>query len=216
MKILYALFLACLSPNVFSQTIDLPTFLGQNITVVSVTSTGGILNIGGYDPNDQYVTRQVLLGPTQVLAISKDSWRPYISLITIPFKVRHSIDTFEQSVQTGLSNAGIAINIYNYKLSRYFNSGKQSVHQFGIGLLFAPTAEELTPENTKNFVNEKSKQLFLSAALSLTYTYNEVTFAIVPFGVDFATTTDGKHYIYNKKRWWGLGIGITTKLFGLF
>lgn len=126
------------------------------------------------------------------------------------------MDTLPQNVQTGLTNAGVAVNIFNYKLIRCFNSGKQSTHLFGVGVLLAPTAEELTPENTKKFVNKKSKQLFISTALSITYTYNDITFAVVPLGFDFATTTDGKHYVYNKERWWGMGIGITTKLFGLF
>jgi hypothetical protein len=198
------------------QSISLSTFLTQNIKVVAVTSTGGILNVGGYDPGDNYVTRQVALGPTEVLAVSKASWRPYLSLVTIPFKVRPAIDTFSQNVQTGLANAGIATNIFNYKLTRYFNSGKQSTHQFGVGILIAPTAEELSPENTNRFVNKKSKQLFISAGLSLTYTYNDITFVILPVAYDFATTTDGKNYVYNKKNWWGFGVGITTKLFGLF
>ncbi len=208
--------LICFSTSVFSQIIDIPTLRSQRINVVTVTSSGGTLNVGGYDPLGNYVTRQVSLGPTEVLAISKKSWRPYLSLVTIPFKVRHSIDTFPQSVQTGLSNAGIVANFYNYRLTRYFNSGKQSVHQFGIGILFAPAAEELTPENTKYFLTKNSKQLFISTGLSVTYSYNDITFALVPLGLDFATTSDGKHYIYNKKLWWGFGIGISTKLFGLF
>lgn len=200
----------------FGQTISLTSFLSQNIRAVAVTSTGGILNVGGYDVAGNYVTRQVALGPTEVLAVSKASLRPYLSLVTIPFKIRPAIDTFSQNVQTGLTNAGVATNIFNYKLTRYFNSGKQSTHQFGIGILIAPTAEELSPENTNRFVNKKTKQLFISVGLSLTYTYNDLTFAIIPAGFDFATTTDGKNYVYNKKHWWGFGLGITTKLFGLF
>lgn len=216
MRKVIGLFCLFASIQSFGQSISLQTFLAQNIRTVAVTSTGGILNVGGYDAGGNYVTRQVALGPTEVLAVSKYSWRPYLSLVTIPFKIRPAIDTFSQNVQTGLTNAGIATNIFNYKLTRYFNSGKQSTHQFGIGIIIAPTAEELSPENTNRFVNKKSKQLFISAGLSLTYTYNDITFAIIPAGFDFATTTDGKKYVYNKKQWWGFGIGITTKLFGLF
>lgn len=209
-----AILIAC--TQAFAQTIDLQTFLGQDINVVAVTSPGGVLDVGGYDPNDVYVTKKVALGPTEVLAIGKSSWTPRLSLVTIPFKVRPAIDTLPQAVQTGLTNAGISTNIFNYKLTRYFNSGKQSTHQFGVGILIAPTAEELRPDNTNKFVNETSKQLFISTGLCLTYTYNDLTFAMIPAGFDFATTDDGRNYVYNQQYWWGFGIGITTKLFGLF
>jgi len=220
MKVFHVIILTLLSFFCFGQIpapppISLSDFLVQNINVVAVTSEGGILNINGYSGNN-FLSTRVLLTPTQVLAISKSSFRPHLSLVTIPFKVRSSIDTIPQNVQTGLTNAGIGLNIYNYKLTRYFSSGNKSTHLFGFGFIFAPAAEELSPDNTRKYVNKKSKQLFVSTGVSFAYTYNDLTFMLIPAGFDFATTTDGRNYIYNKKRWWGLGIGISTKLFGLF
>lgn len=198
-----------------AQQISLPAFIAKDIDVIMVTPKGGVLDVGGYDGSGVYVTQLVTMGPTDVLAISKKSWGIYPSLITIPFKARAAVDSLAPTVQLGLANAGIAFNVFDYKLTRYFNSGKQSTHRFGIGLFVAPSAEEISPTTTGNRVATTSKQLFISTGLSLTYTYNDVTFALIPAGLDIATTSEGKRFIHNEKYWWGLGIGITTKLFGI-
>lgn len=202
---------------VFGQApINLSDYLDEELTTISVEKSDcGIFKICAHDSNGNYVTRLVSFRPDQVLPIGKESWRPTVSVITIPFKIRPAVDTFPQNVQTGITNAGLVINVYNNKLTRYFSSGKSSIHNFGVGILLAPTAEELTPENSQGAVTQKTKQLFLSAGLSLTYSYGDVSLAIIPIGFDFATTAQGKKFAHNMQPWWGLGIGISTKLFGL-
>ncbi len=150
------------------------------------------------------------------MAVSKFAFKPYLSILTVPLKVRYALDTFPQSAQIGLTNIGVSANLFNYRLDRYFSTGNKASHLFSLGVLLAPSVEELNPGNTDKNVNKTSKQLFMSTGLTVTYTYNDVTFALVPLGFEIATTNDEKHYIYNKKMWWGAGLGISTKLLGFF
>lgn len=213
--ILYLLITVKFSFAQITDTIDLKTFLSQKIDAVAVETKGGILHITGYQ-SANFVSKDVLLARNDVFVISKLKFAPTLSLLTIPIKVRGKQDTIPQNVQTGLTNIGISVNLLNYKKTKFFSSGKQAVHIISAGVLLAPTVEELTPENTKKMLTKKSKQMFFSAGLNITYTYNDISFSFVPIGIDIPTTLDGKKYIYKNKRWWGFGVGITTKLFGLF
>lgn len=197
-----------------AQRLSITQFIAKDVEVITVTPKGGYLEIGGYYPNGVYGTDEVAMGRSDVFSISTTSFRPYLSLLTIPFKVRAAVDTLSPTVQTGLANAGIAINLLDRRTTRYFNTGKQSTHRFGIGFFFAPSAEDVSPANTRGKVTTTSKQLFLSAGISATYTYNDLTFAFLPVGFDIATTSEGKRFIHAGQHWWGFGIGITTKLIG--
>jgi len=66
----------------------------------------------------------------------------------------------------------------------------------------APTVEELDNQQTRSTLRttEKSKQLFLSFGLTASYTYNNLVFTFVPAGFDFATSSLGNDWIYNRKR----------------
>jgi len=44
----------------------------------------------------------------------------------------------------------------------------------------------------------------MSTWITISYTYNEISFVFVPAGWDFATTTIEKSWGYNKQRWWVL------------
>lgn len=52
----------------------------------------------------------------------------------------------------------------------------------------------------------------MSTGLTLNYSYNKLTFTLVPIGFDFATNTAGKQWNYNGKYWWGFGIGVDLKI----
>jgi hypothetical protein len=214
-KVLSVSLLLILANFVFGQdTISLKDFLAKEIYIESIKSEFNILTING-SKNGSIVKEYVSLKKNEVLGVWQTSFKPTLSIITIPFKVRPKQDTLSQNILTGLSNAGFNISFYNKKLDRYFVSGEKITHNFGAGLLISPTAIELSPENTNKIVITKSNQLFISTSLSLTYSFNDITLSLIPIGFDFATTKDGKNYIYNKKMWWGFGIGIETKLFGL-
>src|SRR5205085_10091637 len=99
--------------------------------VVAVDSKNGILNIYGYKDH-KYASSRVRLARSDVFAISYASWKPYVTIITVPFKVRRAIDTFHQSVQTAVTNVGLDLNLYHFNMDRYFASGNKSTHLLSI------------------------------------------------------------------------------------
>ena len=195
--------------------ISIDAFLAKDIEIISATPSAGSLIVGGFDGAGSYVTNTVTMEQGNVLEVGTHQLWPNVSLITIPFKVRAAVDSLSPTVQTGLTNAGLMVNLYGYTLSRYFYNGKQSHHRFGAGLFLAPSAEDISPTTTRGRVTTTTKQLFISAGASVTYTYNDVTFAFVPLGFDFATTTEGQDFIHNKQYWWGFGLGLSLKVFGI-
>ena len=86
-------------------------------------------------------------------------------------------------------------------------------HKFSLGIWAAPMVEKLNSETTKNYLKDENEvsQFFISTGLTINYTYNNISFSFVPIGFDYATSTIGKEWIYNQKRWWGFGIGLEPK-----
>ena len=195
-------------------TLSVDEMIAEKIYVVSVEAENGIFTVSGYrKSNGTYQQRLVRVNPGKVYSISKIK-KFTLGILTIPLKVRSAVDTFPQMVETGLTTAGITLNFFNYRMDRYFTTGGKSTHQLSAGILVAPSGEELTPETTKNQVRFKSKHLFISTGVSITYTYNDISFSFIPIGYDFATSTPGKSYIHSGQPFWGFGIGITPKIFG--
>lgn len=82
------------------------------------------------------------------------------------------------------------------------------------GVFVAPGVEELDSTMTSGFLKgaTKSKQLFISTGLTFTAAFNNLTFVFVPVGWDFSTSETGSNWVYNKRRWWGFGIGVDPKI----
>lgn len=115
------------------------------------------------------------------------------------------------STSSDLKNIGVNVDFISWQWDRYFAIGKTSTHRASLGILATPLVEELTEKNTKN-KTDASKQLFTSFGLSLNYSYNKLTFTLIPLGFDFATNTAGKEWVYNGKYWWGFGLGVDLKI----
>ncbi|MEO2063257.1 MAG: hypothetical protein ABGW97_09765 [Christiangramia sp.] len=191
--------------------------------VENIESSNDTLSIYGYNSNDKSTMklRIIKLERGEVYAINSWShlfqlghWRPMpISLTTIPFKIRPKVKNLETSANSGIKNLGLNFDIFHFEMDRYFWNGKKSNHKIFAGIWLAPSVEELNATTTENFLNEdeKSKQLFFNAALTLNYSYNDITFTFVPAGFDFATSSVGEEWIYGGKRWWGFGIGLEPK-----
>lgn len=139
---------------------------------------------------------------------------PVISILNVPFKVRPKLKDLKPNVNTSIKNIGVMAGPY-IKWDRYPANGKQSTHKVSAGIMLAPSGEEFNKANTRNKIDPASTQLVLSTGLIAAYSYNNITFAVIPYGRDYGLTKDAKHWRYNKKFWWGLGIGVDTKLFGL-
>ncbi len=216
MVILFAL----LSTTLFGQNsiITIEEFKEKDLWVFEVKSRSDTLKVKSYDTKneDQIVSHNIILRRGKGLGVWTTSCFSQFSVITVPVKIRPSIDNFPQSAFTGLTNAGINWGILNRRLDRYFLNDKKSSHIFSLGVFIGPSIEELTPENTNNYVLTKNKQLFISSGFSLSYSYNDFLFTVTPVAYDYATTREGREYIYNKKMWWGFAIGIKTSLLGNF
>lgn len=200
-----------------------------------VESNANILTINGYKSiieNGQestlFLKRNVALSKGEVLAVNewswigqKKHWQPVpFSLITIPFKIRPKITTdknneFRAVANAGLTNLGFNLDLGKYQMDRYFSTGRKSSHKFSIGFWAAPSVEELDSIHTEGFLAKdvKSKQFFISTGLTISYSYNDISFVIVPAGWDIGTTSTGKSWVYNREYWWGFGIAISPKIF---
>jgi hypothetical protein len=199
--------------------------------VQKVESANNILTIYG-EKNNGFQKRSVALRKGEVYAV----WdKKYItnfrhlnfleafSIFAVPYKVRPENKvqikgkdtTFPKSATSGLTNVGLNLEMAKLQVDRYFSNGKKSTHKLSAGLFVAPTVEELDSISTKAYLKKdiKSKQLFLSTGLTISYSYNDISLVFVPFGWDFSTSTIGKNWIYDGRRWWGFGIGVSPKIF---
>ncbi|MEK8180772.1 hypothetical protein WMW71_10515 [Flavobacterium buctense] len=192
-----------------------PPCASNSMNIFKVTPQPGELLIDYYDSNftPQKCSFKFTL-KENVYSNRTRIGRPIFSIITVPFKVREAQDNKPQFVSTGVKNAGINIGLLNWKTDRYFANQTVSTHKLSFGAIIAPSGEELNIDNTDGQIVTKSTQLFISAGLTATYTYNAISFVAIPIGYDFATTSDGRKWMYNQKWWWGFGIGIDTKLLG--
>jgi hypothetical protein len=180
--------------------------------VTEVKIDKNIITVYGFK-NEVFTSRRMILEDNEVFAIWKSKWAGIerLSLFTIPFKVRPNVGSIESFAQSGITNLGLNIDIYQLKWDRYFSTGKKSSHRFSGGIWVAPSVEELDAIVTRGHLKtEKSKQLFISTALTLSYSYNDISFVFVPVGFDFSTSSVGKDWIYRGRRWWGFGIGVST------
>lgn len=202
--------------------------------VSKVESIDNILIVSGYVTGG-YTKRKVLLEQGEVLAIKETDKifsSGYInsvpfSLVSVPFKIRPKtkvtlnntgtpIDTeFRSMAMSGINNLGINIDLIKRTTDRYFSNGKKATHKKGIGLIITPGVEEFSASVIKDnslVGDEKSKQFYVSVGISALYAYNGITFFVVPAGIDWAPSQLGKQWIYNKKYWWGFGIGVSPTI----
>lgn len=202
--------------------------------VTKVESLNNILSIYGYSKvsdndatEDVFVKRSVKLSRGSVFTVSEWSyignrfhWKPVpLSLTAIPFKIRPKTTvkngpSFKSTASTGLTNIGFNLDLGKFQMDRFFAAGKKSNHKFSLGLLAAPSVEELDSTYTLGALakDAKSKQLFVSTGLSVNYSYNDISFVFIPAGWDFGTSRLGKSWVYDKKRWWGFGIALSPKI----
>lgn len=195
--------------------ITLDDFISRKIKIISTESKGNLFTITGFNVVGKSVSEKVIFSEGEVLADWSSNFKFSLSITTTPIKVRPAQGIIEQKVFTGLTNAGINVDVFVINLDRYIYTGKKSSHRFGVGFFLSPTAEELNPENSNVPEGDKYKQLFISNGISITYRYNELTFSFIPAAWDYSTSSIGESYIYKGKRWWGFGIGINTKLLGI-
>ena len=209
--------LPAMTLNVVPAVPAAPIAIGAIPTTVTITSVeykSGIHEVIGFNTGNVPVNYKVQFIPNDVLAIHRWSFRPRVAIVTIPFKIRLAQDTMPAKTIAGLTNIGLSVNLINSKWDRYFWNGNKTTHMFSAGVLIAPSADEVSPATTENKVKTTTNQMFISTGLTLTYSYGDISFIVVPIGFDIGMTNLAKKSIYNGKYWWGFGIGISSKLLG--
>ena len=134
------------------------------------------------------------------------------SVVNIPFKIRLKTDSLPSNVETGIENAGIFIG-RKREIKRYFYNGKETTHAISAGIFFSPTAIKLNAENTDGKVETEVTQLAISTGIGFSYTYQKLSFMIIPLGFDFGITSKTSKWVYNGKYWFGFGLGIDVGYF---
>ncbi|MEE6125965.1 hypothetical protein V2E39_01040 [Chryseobacterium arthrosphaerae] len=199
--------------------------------VTKVESNNNILTVSGYK-NNEFTSRKIKLNDNQGFAVFERRWftpsklkefANSISIYSIPFKIRPGItaqidsknQTLHPTSNGSVSNIGVNLEITKAKWDIYTIRDNIYSHKFSLGLWVGPSVEELDITNTSTFPTDisKSKQLFISTGITISYSFNNFSFVFVPAGWDWGTSTLGKTWAYEGKRWWGFGIGISPKIF---
>lgn len=136
-----------------------------------------------------------------------------MSIACIPIKVRPGTNGKSATATSGLKNLGLNLDLWSMERTNYFANSEKTTHKLALGILVAPGVEELDSTLTAGKLegDEKSRQLFISTGITLSYSYNKITFSFVPFGYDVGTSSIGNSL--EQKRWWGFGIGVDPKIF---
>lgn len=140
-----------------------------------------------------------------------------ISVLTVPFKIRSENSNGYWTAKADVKNAGIYVPLALWDNKRYWIDNSTSSHKFSVGAVIAPMAQELNDANTGGFFNDEDASysaFMMSTSFALTYTYKNITFALIPAGVDFGFDDGSKKWEHQGRYWAGFGIGIDTKLFG--
>lgn len=186
--------------------------------VTKVESTDNILTVYGYHADNQEVVakRRILLKQNEVYTIYNNTfsaYKPNLSLITVPFKIRPEQGDLATNAQSGITNLGLNVDFFGWKWDRYYSDASKKTHKLGMGLWLAPSIEELDATTSNGFLaaDKKSKQMFLSTGATISYSFNAISFVVVPIGFDFPTSAVGRKWVYEGKYWWGFGIAIEPK-----
>lgn len=197
----------------------------MSTTVIDSVGPEGraVLRFKILDLTDQHVKNyDAYLDNSGYVGLSKRTYFPTslrsLSIMTVPFKIRKRNDNGAVTAKADIKNVGLLLPLYVYDYKRYWIDNTTSNHKLSIGLVIAPMAEDLNNANTNNYFLDSGKKeytaVMLSSSIAVTYTYKSITFAVIPAGFDFGLDTAGKEWVNNGNYWFGLGIGIDTKLFG--
>lgn len=168
---------------------------------------------------DKEGTLKEYLMPFERGVTYSNSVKKYFSaaFMTIPIKVRPAIQDLKQVAKADVKNIGLNLNYFNYLKRNYLQNGTVNEYRFALGGIIAPGVETFNAANTNGVYTKDTEktQMILSTGLTASATYKGVTLSVIPAGVDFGLTPEAKNWVYRGKYWWGFGLGLDTKIFGL-
>ena len=205
---------------VYSQTVtdesiqSVSDYLKSDKIFIHVAETDGeILTIEGVEKGGEI--KKYKLRMDSYKSFTYSAWsKPRVSALSVPYKIRPNSGSFTGFAQSGLKNAGINIELPGWFRQKLHPFGRKKQDAITGGILLAPAVIEIATENSISGSTAKSNQLFMSVGFTVSYSVNDFVFSIVPIGFDFAMNERGKDFAFNKKRWWGFGIGVPlTRLY---
>lgn len=180
----------------------------KTLQIIQKWNVVSMINI---DQNGDVDTVSKKLMPYEYLRFSKWEEKLSFTALTIPFKIRSSIDTFPALVETKISNIGLFLG-KSYSTTRYFFDGTSSKINFTGGVFLAPTAISLSSSNVKNDFDKEINQLGISTGVGVSFSFKNISL-FAAFGSDIGLMSETqKNWIYQEKPWIGFGIGLDTSL----
>ncbi len=189
--------------------------LPLDVTIVNLTVNNGYYVGQYYDTSNNLLNLNEQIIPGKYLyTITRKKYA--FSVMTIPFKARPEIDGVKSFAKADIKSAGVnfAIPWLTWVRKTYLYDGTSSEVKWSFGVFIAPGVEEFNTSNTRGVITTPTSQMVLSSGLSAILTYKGINFAAIPLGTDFGLTGDAKSWVYNRKIWFGIGLGIDGKTLG--
>ncbi|HYD90120.1 MAG TPA: hypothetical protein VEA37_01375, partial [Flavobacterium sp.] len=115
--------------------------------------------------------------------ISNTFKSPYISAMTVPIKIRPRDGEIPSSAKADIDNIGVYLS-WGKEYEKWYYDDTTITKKWSGGIFIAPTFEKLDKSNAPNLTYENSNQVYLTLALAATFTYENITFAVIPIGFD--------------------------------
>lgn len=140
-------------------------------------------------------------------------WSFDVDVISIPLKFRPGVTGFPAQLNTSL-NGGIFLGRRAdvYKLSQKINAlgaPVSTIQHYGVslGIFSGIGSSVMNPSVTSNLITTEYDAVIIPVGLNILLGYNNLTFGIA-VGLDQMLSEDRKYWIYRKKPWLGLTIGL--------
>ncbi len=133
---------------------------------------------------------------------------PPVSIVTVPIKIRPDIHGLGQVTDGSISSVGIYVPLVFATRAKIYYDGKISKEKFSFGGIVAPMIQTFNAANLNNPSAKEAKEVALSLGTALSYSYNDITFMLIPAGADYGLTSTSKSWIYQGRYWWGFGIAL--------
>ena len=165
-----------------------------NLKTVDIENTEFIKKDEPITENIRYFVVYKVNLDKKCVSIEEDSkWQSVSGAMVLPFKLRPQNGDFTKDVTiNGIVGAG-------YKFTKYHTLNGM----LGLGIA-SVTLDSL---NTKGTLRKSSDRAAISLNLGLLYQYKQIQIGVIA-GFDFLNQTSADNWIYNKKLWFGLGVGV--------
>lgn len=163
------------------------------------------------DNRQDFLFPSLPAGAGPALKISRSSFD--IDALTIPFKFRPSVKDFPPQLNTNFSGAvyaGLRTDIYHFTYKQNaIGDNTRNLKHFGYsaGLFSGIGSSPVNPWVTENNVSSEYDGFILVNGIAGIIAVNKLTFGLGA-GIDMLMDKNKKYWLYQKKPWIGLTVGL--------